>query len=165
MVWRGLDEWRAEAATVELSGGGLLASGTQIGADYRIDYWLDATGDGFVTRRLIVHASDTEGNRELDLTREAMGDALDCDLGLSPLTNAMPILRHGLHTHPGEADFTMAWVDVPSLEVHESAQRYEHVRPGVVRFIDRGRFEGFAADLEVDQDGLALTYPGLATRA
>ena len=92
-----------------------------------------------------------------------MGDALDCDLALSPLTNAMPILRHGLHEQPGEADFTMAWVDVPSLTVTESRQRYEHVAPGLVRYVDRGEFDGFTAELELDPDGLVLTYPGLAS--
>jgi hypothetical protein len=59
----------------------------------------------------------------------------------------------------------MAWVSVPDLEVHMSDQRYEHVRPGVVRFVDRGRFEGFTAEIEFDEDGLALLYPGLAERA
>ena len=166
VVWRGLDDWRAEAAAVSFEGGGLRATGTQIGAGYRVDYELDATGDGFVTQRLRVVAvgSDFE-RRELDLDRAAMGDALDCDLALSPLTNAMPVLRHSLHEKAGADDFTMAWVDVPSLEVFESAQRYEHVRPGVVRYVDRGRFEGFTADIEFDADGLALLYPGLAARA
>jgi uncharacterized protein len=92
-------------------------------------------------------------------------DVLDCDLALSPLTNAMPILRHGLHEQPGSADFTMAWVDVPSLAVHESRQRYEHVAPGVVRFVDRGQFDVFTAELELDRDGLVVRYPGLAERA
>ncbi len=40
VVWRGTDEWRAEAATVELLEDGLRASGTQIGAGYRVTYEL-----------------------------------------------------------------------------------------------------------------------------
>jgi hypothetical protein len=60
---------------------------------------------------------------------------------------------------------TMACVDVPSLTVHESEQRYEHLAPGIVRYVDRGRFEGFTAELELDPDGLVLRYPGLAERA
>jgi hypothetical protein len=97
-----------------------------------------------------------------------LGGALDCDLGFSPLTNLMPVRRHGLHEHDGAADFVMAWVSVPDLEVFASAQRYEHVRregsKAVVRFVDRGRFAGFTADLELDADGLVLTYPDLARR-
>jgi hypothetical protein len=38
------------------------------------------------------------------------------------------------------------------------------VRPGVVRYVDRGRFEGFTAELPFDADGLVLDYPGLARR-
>ena len=165
IVWRGTDCWRAEAAAIELFADGLRATGTQIGADYRLDYELDATGPGFVTNRLTVEARGDGWSRSLDLRRGDMGDALDCDLALSPLTNVMPILRHRLHEQPGAADFRMAWVDVPSLDVHESAQRYEHVRPGVVRYVDRGEFDGFTAELELDGNGLVIDYPGLAERA
>jgi hypothetical protein len=165
IVWRGTDQWRAEAAAIELFDHGLRATGTQIGADYRVDYELDATGEGFVTNSLSVQARGEGWSRALTLRREQMGDALDCDLALSPLTNAMPILRHGLHEQPGAADFTMAWIDIPSLTVHESAQRYEHIAPGVVRYVDRGAFDGFTAELELDGDGLVVRYPGLAERA
>ena len=169
IVWRGTDEPRqtlAEAAAVELWDDGLRATGTQIGADYRVDYELDASLEGFVTNSLTVTARGEGWSRALTLRRDQMGDdVLDCDLALSPLTNAMPILRHGLHVQPGSADFKMAWVDVPSLTVHTSAQRYEHVAPGVVRYVDRGEFAGFTATLELDGDGLVVNYPGLAERA
>jgi uncharacterized protein len=162
IVWRGTDHWRAESATVELFDDGLRASGTQIGAGYRVDYELDAALEGFVTNSLTATARGDGWSRALTLRREQMGDdVLDCDLALSPLTNAMPILRHGLHEQPGSADFTMAWVDVPSLTVHESAQRYEHVAPGTVRYSD----DSFSAALELDRDGLVVRYPGLVERA
>jgi len=161
IVWRGTDEFRAESAAVELYDDGLRATGTQIGADYRVDYELDATLDGFVTNSLTVTARGEGWSRALTLRRDQMGDdVLDCDLALSPLTNVMPILRHRLHEEPGAVDFTMAWVDVPSLTVHESRQRYEHVAPGIVRYSD----DTFSAELELDRDGLVVTYPGLATR-
>jgi hypothetical protein len=166
IVWRGTDEWRAESAAVELFDDGLRATGTQVGADYQVDYELDAMLEGFVTNSLTVTARGEGWSRALTLRRDQMGDdLLDCDLALSPLTNAMPILRHRLHEVPGAADFTMAWVDVPSLTVHTSAQRYEHVAPGVVRYVDRGTHGGFTAELELDEDGLVVRYPGLAERA
>ena len=162
IVWQGTDDWRAESAAVELYEDGLRATGTQIGADYRVDYELDATLEGFVTNELTVTARGEGWSRALTLRREQMGDdVLDCDLALSPLTNAMPILRHRLHEEPGGVDFTMAWVDVPSLTVHTSPQRYEHVALGVVRYSD----DSFSADLELDRDGLVVRYPGLAERA
>lgn len=173
VVWRGVEEWLAEHARVDLQDAGLAATGVQLGAEpepYRVDYRLDAS-DGWVTRRLEVDA----GQRRLVLEHDGSGrwtedgerveqldGALDCDLAFSPLTNLMPIRRHRLHQRPGTFDFVMAWVAVPGLEVHRSPQRYEHVQPGVVRFVELD--DEFTADLELDGDGLVVRYPRLAER-
>lgn len=94
-----------------------------------------------------------------------LADALDCDLGLSPLTNSMPVLRHGLLDGGGPIDLTMAWVSVPELIVSRSAQRYSFIRRdddlSVVRFEDDS---GFSADIVFDSDGLIVNYPGIARR-
>jgi hypothetical protein len=194
LLWRGLDAWRAEAACIELDDAGIRATGTQLGVDplpYRLDYELDAS-DGFATRTLEVEATGGGWSRGLRLERDGgtwrceaeeegdvdlpppggevgrLGDARDCDLGFSPLTNMMPIRRHALHEGPGSADFVMAWVSVPDLALHASAQRYEHVSRAedgaIVRFLDRGLFEGFEAQLELDAYGSVRVYPGLARR-
>jgi hypothetical protein len=90
--------------------------------------------------------------------------ALDCDLGLSPLTNSMPALRHRLLEEAGSVDLLMAWVSVPDLGVHASRQRYAALRDrsGGGRLI---RFEsldsGFTAELAFDADGLVVDYPGI----
>jgi hypothetical protein len=95
--------------------------------------------------------------------------ALDCDLGLSPLTNLMPIRRSGLNRHPGAENFLMAWISVPDLQVFASAQRYEHVRTdkegSVVRYVDCGLFPGFKANLRLDRSGVVVHYPELAKKA
>jgi uncharacterized protein len=84
--------------------------------------------------------------------------ALDCDLALSPLTNHMPAARLGEEP----VDHVMAWVDVPSLDVHRSEQRYEPLGEQRVRYV---ALDGdFTAELELDQDGFVLHYPGLAER-
>jgi hypothetical protein len=93
--------------------------------------------------------------------------AMDCDLGLSPLTNSMPVLRHRLLADEGSVDLLMAWVSVPDLGVHPSRQRYTALRdlPGGNRLI---RFESldstFTADLVFDRDGLVVHYPGIGQR-
>jgi uncharacterized protein len=191
VVWEGVDAWRREVAAVELTPDGVTATGTQVGVDplpYRADYRLDA-GHGFVTARLDVVAQGTGWRRELELVHDGRGNwtcraaacgeaglpapggdaeplrgALDCDLGFSPLTNVMPIRRSRIDRRGEAEDFLMAWVSLPDLGVHASAQRYEHVRPGVVRYVDRGTFDGFRAELELDADGLVECYPGLANR-
>ena len=179
-IWKGIDEWRAEAVRVELGPRDLHAAGTQIGADpapYRLDYELDV-GSGWITSRLSVQATRAVRERRLLLEHDGRGTwridgepapelagALDCDLRLSPLTNLMPVRRHALHERAGAAEIVAAWVSVPDLAVHASRQRYEHVRPGVVRFTDLGLHEGFTAELELDADGIVVVYPGLARAA
>ena len=44
LVWRGIDEWRAEVSQVRLTADGLIATGTQLGVapvPYRLDYSLE----------------------------------------------------------------------------------------------------------------------------
>ena len=174
-IWKGIDAWRAEVARVDFHADGVHAAGTQIGVGYRLDYELRAR-DAWRTQSLAVTVVAEARARSVRLDREDGGwlvdgqrspqldAALDCDLGLSPLTNLMPVRRHALHERDGTADIVAAWVSVPELTVHASAQRYEHVRPGVVRFVDLGLHEGFTAELELDADGLVFGYPELARR-
>jgi hypothetical protein len=168
LAWAGDGQWTAEVCDLELSADGVEAAGTQLGADphpYRAAYELDARG-AWITRRLRV---DVPGSGSLELRHDGDGHwadrpeldgALDCDLAYSPLTNLMPIRRYGLHNRPGAVDFVMAWVSLPDLAVHRSEQRYEHLRPGLVRFSSGD----FAAEIEVDANGLVVAYPQIARR-
>ncbi|SDK78866.1 putative glycolipid-binding domain-containing protein [Streptomyces indicus] len=120
-----------------------------------------------------------ESHRHLDLRRdEATGawtangaplpwagpDTLDCDLGLSPLTNAMPVLRHALHRTPGTRDFTMAWVSVPDLTVHASPQTYAYEGPGPAGTRVHFTSGAFESEVEFDASGFVTSYAGLAHR-
>lgn len=183
----------AELADVTVGDDGLSARGSAIGTNpfpYQLQYEL-TTVDQFVTSVLGVQTEGKDWSRRLELRRapdgswsfepdsegaadlpapggdvEPLAGALDCDLGLSPLTNSMPILRHGLHEDGGPVDFLMAWVSVPDLAVHPSRQRYTFLRreseARIVRYESRGG--NFVADLRVDDDGLVIDYPKLARR-
>jgi uncharacterized protein len=170
IAWRGLDEWRAEGCTIVRGDHGLRAVGAQLGRSYRLEYRLE-TDPELVTRTLVLTAQEAGADRSLLLERTPDGGwtangepvpevegALDCDLALSPLTNHMPAMR--LEGRP--ADHVMAWVDVPSLEVLRSEQRYEPIDERRVRFV--GLDDGFTAELELDEDGFVVRYPGLAER-
>jgi hypothetical protein len=194
LVWERAQGLGMELADVSMGDGTLSARGVAIGTrplPYRLEYEL-ATADGFVTTSLRVSAQGAGWRRSLVLGRGAGGawtvaaeadgevgldppggdpapllGALDCDLGLSPLTNTMPVLRHRLLDGGGPVDLLMAWVAVPDLSVVPSAQRYTGHRAdaglaaaAVVTF-ESG---GFRADLELDRDGLVRDYPGLARR-
>jgi len=138
-VWRGLDAPRMEIAHLD----GERARGTQIGIAYELHYALEPG-------RLRLEVVDGP-TAELEL------DGADFfDLAYSPLFNSLPLWA-GLES---SRDFTMRFVDVPSLEVSESAQTYEPVAPGRVRF----RSGSFEAQIDYDDDGLVTRYEGLAER-
>ncbi|HKE99673.1 MAG TPA: putative glycolipid-binding domain-containing protein [Actinomycetes bacterium] len=191
-VWVKDQPFGTELAEVTFEDGALRARGVAIGtepAPYRLDYELTTTG-GYVTSRLLVSARGERWWRTLDLRREAAGTwscsgggdgvaglpapggdlgpvagALDCDLALSPLTNTMPILRHGLHERGGPVEFLMAWVSVPDLAVHPSRQRYTPVRGGAEPVVRYDSLDGtFVAELRLDRHGLVLDYPGIGRR-
>ena len=145
----------------------------------------------FITSGLLVTTKGQGWSRNLDLRRSPSGgwtirtesegflalpepggdeaeiyEALDCDLGFSPLTNSMPVLRHDLLDGGGPLDFVMAWVSVPDLAVYASRQQYTFVRTSgdvaVVRY--RSLDSKFVADLTFDSDGLVVDYPGIGRR-
>jgi hypothetical protein len=183
----------AEFADVVIEGRRLAASGVAIGSApiaYRLDYQLE-TQDDFITSGLLVTTKGEGWSRNLDLRRSPSGEwsirtemdgflalpepggeeaeiaeALDCDLGLSPLTNSMPVLRHGLLRGGGPLDFLMAWVSVPDLAVHASRQQYAFVgKQGDVAIVRYRSLDGdFVADLSFDSDGLVIDYPGIGRR-
>lgn len=155
---------------------------------YRLSYEL-ATASGFATQELVAISEGAGWRRRLELRRDAdsawssavasdghadlpemqvlpeLSDAVDCDVGRSPLTNSLPVLRLGL-LGGGEAELAMAWVSVPDLRVLRSEQRYQFVSADgdevIIRYL--GRHRSYVGELTFDQDGVVLEYPGLARR-
>jgi uncharacterized protein len=189
LVWQGLDGWRAEYADVWLRDDRLLARGVQVGVDplpYEARYSLD-TSPGYDTAHLSVNASGAGWARNLDLRRDSAGawdisvgmsgevdlpepggnpaafdGARDCDLQSCPLTNTMPVLRERLLEGQDAVNLVMAWVALPDLTVRRSDQRYEPIDAKTVRYVSRD--SDFTAELELDEDGLVVLYPGMAER-
>jgi hypothetical protein len=193
VAWVKDDPLGVEFAEIAIADERLAATGVAIGTaplSYRLDYELE-TDAGFVTKRLRVTSCGEGWRRALDLRRDENGvwnvetdeegnvdlpaaggetarfaSALDCDLGLSPVTNMMPILRHGLLQSGGPIELTMAWVEVPALAVRADGQRYRHVSSAADHHVIR--FEAvdasFAADITVDADAVVVDYPGIARR-
>src|SRR5258706_712771 len=187
------DQQGVEFADVMIIRSRLTAVGTAVGfspVPSRLDYKLETRSE-FVTSGLLVDARGEGWSRRLDLRRHLSGrwtartrargtvdlpapggdmtefkGALDCDLALSPLTNTMPALRHGLLTGGGPIEFMMVWVSVPDLAVHLSPQRYTFLRRegdrSLVRYESGSR--DFVAELGFDSDGFVIAYPGIGRR-
>jgi uncharacterized protein len=163
LVWALEEERRREIAWVELADDRrLTARGRQwrTGGDaYLLEYELE-TSPGYVTEHLWARI---DGGPELTLVRGGSAEldgVLDCDLGFSPLTNAMPVLRDRMHAGGQARAFDVAWVSVPDLSVHRDHQIYEPLGAGRVRFRSPGA--AFERIIELTPDGFVRDYPGIA---
>jgi hypothetical protein len=142
---------------------------------YWAEYFLEVDNLG-VTRRLMINSSGKGRRRNLELRHgnngwivqgkndPSLNGALDCDIAYSPLTNTMPIARYGLHHKPQSKELLMAFIEMPSLQVVRSSQKYTHLKRvqkgGLVHFSSGS----FKADLLVDSRALVISYPNMADR-
>jgi uncharacterized protein len=130
-------EWRATKVEVRVvgTGEGVMLSGDGVGS------WRDEAEE-----------------RPLP----ALNGAIDLDITCTPFTNTLPIRRLGLEAGQS-ADILVAYIDVPSLTVTADPQRYTCLEP-----MRRYRFESqggdFVREIEVDEQGLVVLYPGLFKR-
>jgi hypothetical protein len=136
-----------EVAHIAQTSPALVASGTQLGVTYELRYQLEHEA---------LHLELVD-----ERTLELQLDGADFfDLGWSPLFNSLPVMRDGLLEGGPPRDYLMRWVDVPSLEVSLSEQRYEPMGSGVVRF----RAGDFVSDITFDRYGFVVDYPGIGAR-
>jgi len=171
LVWRGLDDPSMEFFTLRQTSGGWQLAGTIVAVEnaqpLRVTYTIDCTTD-WHTRRVDLSLTDAEGERTLSLRAKGDGGwtagdrhldsvagCIDIDLGITPATNTLPIRR--LNLAVGESAAVVAtWVRFPSLTIQTLSQRYTRIAE------HRYGYEsdtGFACDLDVDDDGLIVTYP------
>jgi len=88
--------------------------------------------------------------------------AIDIDLSVTPLTNTLAIRRMGLAV--GRArDIRAAYVRFPGLDATIDPQRYTCLE-GMRRYLYESLDSDFVREIEVDPDGLVVTYPGLFKR-
>jgi uncharacterized protein len=101
--------------------------------------------------------ADHAGTPRLDLA-----GAIDVDLSATPFTNTLPIRRLGLEAGQAET-IHVVYVRFPELEVTINRQRYTCLEPRRLY-----RYESvdsdFTREMEVDRNGLVVTYPGLFRR-
>ena len=143
-VWRRLDEPGMEVAHVESFSS---ADGTQIGTGYELRWRLD--GDR-LDLEVVGAARRSVGLGEYDFF----------DVFASPFFNSLPVMRDELLVAGPARDYTMAFVEVPSLEVTSSRQRYTPRGDRVVGYAS-GTFE---ADIVFDAEGFVTAYEGFLER-
>jgi uncharacterized protein len=188
LAWAGVAALRLEAARVVLGDRSMRASGSLVSARhdgaeaYSASYSL-ATDEAGVVQRLTVRTIRAQGEQYVSLTRSEEGNwlvdrvdqgagtmrtdfggALDVDLAFSPLFNAVPVRRLGLHRSAVQHDLPVVFGSLPALEVGCVRQTYRTVAVGETTVVSFAS-EVLEAEFTVDADGLVLEYPGLARRS
>ena len=150
-----------------------LSSGTTEDEAFAARYWILCDKSWRVRKAKIAQigagqtlelASDGVGNW-IDRSGMAMPQltgAIDIDVSITPFTNTLPIRR--LHPQAGRSEDILAvYIQLPGLTVTTDRQRYTCIEPS-----RRYRYESLDSDftrvIEVDDDGLVVTYPGLFRR-
>jgi hypothetical protein len=175
--WRSWNGGHQEQLRLGWEGGGWTAdgviSGCAEGSASRAVHYAIRVDDTWTLRQFLLFRDSDEP--DLWLAHDGAGKwgevngaerfdlegCTDIDLGCTPFTNTLPIRRLGLAV--GEsAEITAAWVDVETLLVVASPQRYTRLEERRWRF--EALSSGFVAELEVDEHGLVLDYPDLFRR-
>ncbi|WMT91630.1 putative glycolipid-binding domain-containing protein [Pelagibacterium sp. H642] len=177
LFWRRTDLAGMERLVLEHGADGISVSGTVICVEdggFRIDHIWRLTPD-WHTLSLLVEKSDADGMTRIALERAGTGWSVDGvhrpdldgaeepDLSVTPLCNTLPI-RKLLSGAKDSLTLDVSYIDAATMAVRRSRQRYDRLTPTRVHYTDLGVANGFEADLDLDDQGLVLTYEGLFER-
>jgi hypothetical protein len=179
-LWRRVDEAWTERCTL-LAGRGRRSArwildgtvmGTSNGEPIEVRYAVFC-GESWTTSEVVIDAMIGTRIREIELVRDKghwfvdanrspeLGEGEDVDLGFTPATNTLPIRRLGLDVG-ASAEILAAWVRFPELTVEPFPQRY--TRLAERRYLYESLTSDFQAEVDVDDLGLVISYPGLWER-
>ncbi|MQA92817.1 MAG: hypothetical protein GEU90_21775 [Gemmatimonas sp.] len=140
---------------------------------YRVDYVVQCDPD-WKTRAVHVQTNHGQTARRLELERDdssrwtrdgermpEFDGLLDIDLAITPSTNLLPIRRLDLGIGAGAA-VEAVWIQFPDFEAERLPQSYRRTGDGTYRYESGGG--GFAAELEVDDQGIVTRYGDLWDR-
>jgi hypothetical protein len=182
LTWHARDVPRMESARVQLSGsrikayGRIVAAATSSHPAFSASYDL-VTDDTGATKRLSLTMTLAERERQLSIARDEEGmwlvrdhqnqtsraaydGALDVDVVFSPLFNALPIRRLGLHRQAATLELPVVYVRLPELTVELETISYRSTGTAEISL----KSPIAETTVTVDDDGFILDYPGLAVR-
>jgi len=169
--WRGLGPSTLEHCHIQSGTSGTRIRGTVITPAYGLFYHIKLDEAGLVRSTRVERTdghvlelfSDGAGNWSDDKAEPLpdLGGCLDVDLWPTPLTNSLPIWRRAWVDNQPQR-FLMAWIDGDEMIVRRQEQLYTRLDPLHFRFQSSGG--NFERVLELDADGLVVSYPGLFER-
>ena len=171
ILWRRVDQPGYEFARLLSDESTFRLAGTAVflhdGKPCRIEYNVEC-GNDWETR--LVTVGGWIGSEEIDVElsvdsanrwringedNPAVDGCFDIDLNFSPATNLLPIRRLGLAVEQ-QAEAKAAWLRFPSFNLEAIEQLYSRVSDSSYRYASAG----FSAELEVDESGFVISYPG-----
>lgn len=171
VIWNNISEPGMEYLTLSRAGLQLRGAGTVIqllaGLPFRVQYEVFCD-DSWRTRRAVVEQWSGDQRYTLHLSADSRGrwfsegqrlthldGCVDVDLGITPFTNTLPIRRLKLAVGQSQ-EIRAAWVRFPELKAQPLAQRYTRLAQN--RYLYENADNSFSAELEVDEQGLVITY-------
>lgn len=173
ILWRRIDQPGHEAARLHRTDEGWLLTGSAVfaheGEPCQLTYevvcdreWRtrSAVVTGWVGARPVdVRVAVDGGCWRIDGEPcPAVDGCTDVDLNFSPSTNLLPIRRLGL-AEGESAAVRAAWLRFPSFALQPLEQEYRRTGPTAYRYESAGG--SFVRELEVDESGFVVEYPGI----
>lgn len=181
LTWHGADTYRLEQVRIHTTGARVKAYGRIIAAAngdqeaFSASYEIHTDDDG-ITKRLAVHLHRASGGSQLNISRDMEGNWLvqsdaepirgdfngaeDVDVALSPMFNALPIRRLGLHKGATAVDVPVLYLYLPSGAVEPATLRYTSHGTGAIDVVSPVT----TSTITVDEHGFVVDYAGLAER-
>ncbi len=168
--WEDWDGTTRQIVNVGWEHGGWTADGVVEGAD--IHYVIRLDDDWQVRQFLLFRDSEapdlwlgTDGQGRWGEVNGAhrpdLDGCIDLDLACTPFTNTLPVRRLGLDVGDS-ALIRVAMINPETLGVVPAMHRYR--RLGERRWQFEWESEAYTVELEVDERGMVLDYPGLFRR-
>ena len=177
ILWTGIEYYSLENCLVQSSPSGVKIQSTIIGLYedeiYHAEYTLHTNSQWLTTMASIVcrHADviqtlqlhrNPDGNWQLNGNEiPALNDCMDIDIPITPFTNSLPINRLGLNM--GETkEISVVYLDLLAESMRPVRQQYSRKSEFIYHYENVPN--DFEADVEVDDHGFVITYPGLFSR-
>lgn len=84
----------------------------------------------------------------------------EIDISATPFTNTLPIRRIDLAIG-ASAEISVIYLLIPEMTARRSRQLYTRLGNKSYRFEEKGVFNGFTAEISIDEDGFVVDYPQL----
>lgn len=177
ITWDGIEYNSAENCTIHVLPGSIevnsVITGNYKGDVYQVDYKirLDITWQvkeclinskvNNTARSWLLH-KDTGGGWQLsNELLPGTENCFDIDITVTPFTNSLPINRLQLQKNE-PCEISVIYFDILVNDVRIVKQRYERLSAKSIHF--QNVPNDFEANIEIDENGLVVNYPGLFRR-